>query len=442
MPQDNTSTSTSLPQLAREAVIYTLPLYEMARMRSATCPRRDRAGKFAGDGPDSTVRWVNHLIHTRELLGPQHRQVVTPNNDTLYTNAWLDLSREPVVLEVPDFAGRYYVLGLLDFYTNPFGYLGSRTTGTGAGRFLLHGPDWHGEVPAGMQAVPCPTNAVWMIGRLLVDGDADLSAGHALQDAIALKRLDGEPAAFAFDAGMQPREHLGDPARFAAVVNQMLADNPPPAAEADMVARFAEAGIGKGITPTPAQIETLGAALKGVLADLAEPQASDMGGGWTMSVDVRDSYGTHYLQRALVARNYIGALGVQEAMYVMADRCADGAPLDGGHAYRLHFAADNLPRVGAFWSLTMYDKGDCMLVPNELARYSLGDRSPSLARGADGSLTLYLSTQPPQDRARHGNWLPAPAGAFYVALRLYVPQPAHLDRTYRYPAIERVREAS
>ncbi|MBL3650136.1 DUF1254 domain-containing protein, partial [Bacillus sp. RHFS10] len=163
-------------------------------------------------------------------------------------------------------------------------YLGSRTTGTGVGRFLLHGPDWHGEVPAGMQAVPCPTNAVWMIGRLLVDGDAYLAAGHALQDSIALKRLDGDPAAFAFDAGMQPREHLGDPARFAAVVNQMLADNPPPAAEADMVARFAEAGIGKGITPTPAQLDALGAALKGVLADLAAPQASDMGGGWTMSV--------------------------------------------------------------------------------------------------------------------------------------------------------------
>ncbi|MCA3234019.1 MAG: DUF1254 domain-containing protein, partial [Cupriavidus sp.] len=104
MPQDNINSSASLPQLAREAVIYTLPLYEMARMRSVTCPRRNRAGQFAGDGPDSTVRWVNHLIHTRELLGPQHRQVVTPNNDTLYTNAWLDLSREPVVLEVPDFA--------------------------------------------------------------------------------------------------------------------------------------------------------------------------------------------------------------------------------------------------------------------------------------------------------------------------------------------------
>lgn len=431
-----------MQQLARDAIIYTLPLYEMARMRAATCPRRNPAGMFAGDGPASTLRWVNQLIHTRELLGPQHRQVVTPNNDTLYTNAWIDLSRGPVLLDVPDFAGRYYVLGLLDFYTNPFGYLGSRTTGTRAGTFLLHGPDWHGSVPAGVQAVACPTSAVWMIGRLLVNGADDLQAVHALQDAIALKQLDGQPAAFRLDVGMQAQEHLGDARRFAEVVNRMLQQNAPPAAEAGMVARFAAVGIGAGVDPSPTQIDRLDTVLRDVLGDLAEPQASDMGGGWAMSVDVRESYGTQYLQRALVARNYIGALGVQEAMYIIADRCADGAPLDGRLQYRLHFPAGNLPEVDAFWSLTMYDKNDCMLVANDIARYSLGDRSPSLAYDADGGLTLLLSAQPPRDLAQQGNWLPAPSGPFYVALRLYVPRAAHLDRTYRYPAIERVKEAS
>ena len=431
MPQHQTTTQ----QLARDAVIYTLPLYEMARMRAATCPRRDHTGRFAGDGPESTFRWVNHLIHTRQLLGPQHRQVVTPNNDTLYTNAWIDLSRGPVILEVPEFKGRYYVLGLLDFYTNPFGYIGSRTTGTAAGRFLLHGPDWRGTAPAGMQAVACPTNAVWMIGRLLVDGEADLPVVHALQDAIVLRQLDGTPAAFAFDVGMHPGDHLGDARRFAEVVNRMLGENPPPAAQTAEVARFAEVGIGHGVVATPQQIDVLDAALRGVLADLAEPQPSDMGGGWAMSVDVRDTYGTNYLQRALVARNYIGALGVQEAMYVIADRCGDGAPLDGRHAYRLDFAADNLPQVGAFWSLTMYDKGDCMLVENPIGRYSLGDRSPSLRYEPDGSLRLHLGAAAPRDAARHGNWLPAPAGPYYVALRLYVPGEAHLGKTFPYPGI-------
>ena len=107
--------------LAREAVLYTLPLYEMARMRAANCPRRDALGKFAGTTPESTLRWINHFVHTRQLLGPQHRQVVSPNNDTLYSNAWLDLSQGPLLLTVPASGDRYYVLGLLDFYTNPFG---------------------------------------------------------------------------------------------------------------------------------------------------------------------------------------------------------------------------------------------------------------------------------------------------------------------------------
>jgi len=438
MPQEVTGT----PALARDAVIYTLPLYEMARMRAATCPRRNRAGKFAGDGPESTLRWINHVIHTRELLGPQHRQVVTPNNDTLYTNAWLDLSQGPVVLHVPDFNGRYYVLGLLDFYTNPFGYIGSRTTGTAAGRFLLHGPSWRGEVPADMQAVPCPTDGVWMIGRLLVDGDADLPVVHALQDAIHLTTLDGADAAQPFDTGMHSAEQLGDPQRFAEVVARALRENPPPAAEAGLVASFASVGLGPDVVPNASQRDGLGAALHNVLEALAVPQSSDMGGGWAMSVEVRDSYGDNFAQRAHVARNYIGALGVQEAMYVIADRSGDGEPLDGRHGYRLDFPADNPPQVGAFWSLTMYDKQDCMLVPNAIGRYSLGDRSASLQRGADGGLTLWLSAQPPADPARHGNWLPAPPGPFYVALRLYVPQAAHLDKTYRYPVIQRTGGAA
>src|SRR5687767_4945391 len=124
-----TVTSVSSAALMRDAILYTLPLYEMARMRAMTCPRRDAAGTFAGTSPDSTLRWVNHFIHTRQLLGPQHRQVVTPNNDTLYSNAWLDLSQGPLSITVPASGDRYYVLGLLDFYTNPFGYIGTRTTG-------------------------------------------------------------------------------------------------------------------------------------------------------------------------------------------------------------------------------------------------------------------------------------------------------------------------
>ena len=431
-----TRTGTATP--AHDAVRYTLPLYEMARMRAATCPRRNSAGAFAAPQPDATVRWINHFIHTRQLLGPQHRQVVTPNNDTLYSNAWLDLSQGPLLLDVPDSAGRYYVLGLLDFYTNPFGYIGTRTTGNGRGRFLLHGPRWHGDVPAGATAIACPTDAVWLLGRVLVDGEADLPAVHALQDQFRLSTLDGVPAARSFDVGMQPGEHLGDPRRYAEVVNQALRENPPPAAEAALVAGFAQSGIGAdcgGSAPGDAVLARLGTAIKEVLAELAAPLPSELGGGWTLPVEIRESFGARFAERALVARNYIGALGVEEAMYVMADRDSEGAPLDGRAGYELAFAADALPQVGAFWSLTMYDKTDCMLVDNALGRYSLGDRSPSLRYDADGSLRLHLSASPPADPAARANWLPAPAGPFYVTLRLYVPQPAHLDKTFVYPPI-------
>ncbi|WP_254615958.1 DUF1254 domain-containing protein [Cupriavidus basilensis] len=423
---------------ALDAIRYTLPLYEMARMRAATCPRRNSAGVFAAQLPDAPVRWINHFIHTRQLLGPQHRQVVTPNNDTLYSNAWMDLSQGPLQLDVPDSLGRYYVLGLLDFYTNPFGYIGTRTTGNGCGRFLLHGPRWQGDVPAGATAIACPTDAVWLLGRVLVDGEADLPAVHALQDQFRLSTLAGASAARAFDVRMQPGEHLGDPRRYAEVVNQALRENPPPPAEAALVAGFAPFGIGADCDAAALgddALARLGDAIQAVLADLATPLPSDLGGGWTLPVEIRESFGTRFAERALVARNYIGALGVQEAMYVMADRDSEGAPLDGRVGYELVFPADALPQVGAFWSLTMYDKADCMLVDNAVGRYSLGDRSPSLRYAPDGSLRLRLSATPPADPADEGNWLPAPAGPFYVTLRLYVPQPAHLDKTFVYPPI-------
>ncbi|MGX6569323.1 DUF1254 domain-containing protein [Cupriavidus necator] len=431
-----------LGTLACDAVRYTLPLYEMARMRAATCPRRDGAGVFAGDGPDTTLRWINTVTHVRTLLGPQHRQVVTPNNDTLYTNAWLDLSGGPLLLDVPDCHGRYYVLGLLDAYTNPFGYIGTRTTGTQGGTWLLHGPAWRGEVPAGATPLPCPTNAVWIIGRILADGEADLPGAHALQDGIRLRRPDGTSAATVFDAGMQAGERPADPDRYAAVVTRMLRENPPPAAEAELVRSFAPAGIGSNAPLTGAQRAALATALTQVDAELAAPRVSALGGGWFLPVEIRTSFGTHYALRAEVARNYIGALGVEEAMYLMADCDGDGLPLDGTHQYELVFPRQGLPQVGAFWSLTMYRKSDCMLVENPLQRYSLGDRSPALRPAPDGSLCIVLGAQPPTENALAGNWLPAPAEPFYVALRLYVPGATHLERSFRYPPIRRMKEAS
>ncbi len=321
------------------------------------------------------------------------------------------------------------------------GGIGSRTTGTGAGRFLLHGPRWQGDTPAGMQAIACPTDAIWMIGRWLVDGEADLPAVHRLQDAVSLTRPDGTPAARAYDVGMQPGERAGDPVRFAAVVNRMLRDNPPPASQADHVARFAAVGIGADCNAQAmdeAQRDAIASALAELDAELAAPVPSDLGGGWSLPVELLSTFGERYDERALVARNYIGALGMEEAMYLIADCDGDGQPLDGRAGYELVFPAGGLPQVDAFWSLTLYRKSDCMLVENPLCRYSLGDRSPNLRREADGSLRLLLGVRAPEAPALQGNWLPAPDGPFYVTLRLYVPRRPHLDKTFAYPPIRRV----
>jgi hypothetical protein len=247
---------------------------------------------------------------------------------------------------------------------------------------------------------------------------------------------------------MQAGERPADPDRYAAIVNRMLSENPPPAAEAELVRSFAGIGIGS-VAPhasraplTPAQRAALAAALTQVDTELAAPKPSALGGGWFLPVAIRTSFGSHYALRAEVARNYIGALGVEEAMYLMADCDADGLPLDGTHQYELVFPAQGLPQVGAFWSLTMYRKADCMLAENPLQRYSLGDRSPGLRTAPDGSLRIVLGGRGPSDPACAGNWLPAPAEPFYVALRLYIPGTAHLERTFRYPAIRHLKEAS
>lgn len=431
----------ALRALADEAVTYAFPLSEMARMRAATSPRRCAAGP-AGETADSPQRWCNVFVHARQLLGAGGSRVVTPNHDTLYSNAWLDLRQGPLVIGVPDTAGRYYVLGLLDFYTNPFASIGQRSTGTAAGRFVLTPPGWQGPLPQGLPVIAAPTPWVWIIGRILVDGPEDLPAVHALQDGFQLHALDPDPALpRRFDPGPPAMDPTApDAARFAAVVNQALAQNPPPAHEGAQVARFAAVGLGAGLgAPTPAQLELLDQALASCLARWREAPLGRTGPtGWQSLPPLGTSFGEDHALRALVALKYIGALDSREALYPMAHADAQGRPLHGRHAYRLRFAPGALPPAQAFWSLTIYDARDCMLVPNAIARYAIGDRTPGLQQGADGGLTLQIRHEAPSDPAASANWLPAPAGRFYLCLRAYLPSQAMLDGRYLLPPLERL----
>ncbi len=438
---------TDLQALAREAFIYAFPLHEMTRMRAATSPRRLPGVDYAGDGPDSTLRWANCLIAARQLLGAGGSRVVTPNHDTLYLNAWLDLDAGPLVIDVPDTDGRYYVLGLLDFYTNPFAHLGTRLSGNGPRAFVVLGPG-AGAAPPGFEApgavVRAPTRWVWIIGRILVDGEHELPRVHALQDRFRLRRLDDwragrDSAPLRFDARCDAQAPLTVPG-FVAHVNRALRENPPPADEQPQVARFAAVGIGAQCpdAPTPEHEALLRPALEHGLAEL---QAGGLGDtlvhGWSMPKLLDGGFGHDHLRRAAVALKYIGALESAEAVYPMAYVDAEGRALSGAQAYRLHFAPGQLPPVHGFWSLTMYDRRTFMLVPNDIGRYAIGDRTRGLVHGADGSLTIHIQAQPPRDAAALANWLPAPAGDFYLCLRAYLPKAALLDGDYRVPGLQR-----
>lgn len=425
---------TDLIALARQAVLYALPVYEMARMRASSSPRKDAHGVYADPhgGPDALARWVNLFSHSRRLLNASDRRVVTPNNDTLYTNAWLDLSQGPVLIQTPDTGQRYYVLGLLDFYTNPFAHLGTRTTGNGAQTFFVHGPQWQGTVPSGCTAVACPTPTVWVLGRILASAHEDMGPVHALQDAFAITTLDGQSAQRVSPCLVQPNEMPGDAASFVRVVNHEMGLNPPPARDQAELEKWASLGIGPNL-PVPANLDLLQKALTATLEELDTPAEGDLHGGWRAAVEVQDNFNGDWLTRAHVARSYIGILGAQEVLYLLAFRDSDGQPLDGQRSYQLRFAPGGLPQVDAFWSLTLYRKSDYLFDDNPMQRYAIGDRSQGLAFDDDGGLTLHFGHHPP---AQMSNWLPAPAAPFYLALRLYLPGQVHQQHQYNYPAIE------
>ena len=408
---------------ARQAVTQTLPLFEMARMRAANTARRHPLQGFAGDGPSSPMRWVNQFTHTRRLRGPQDKEVVTPNNDTLFTNAWLDLSDGPVVIDAPEMGQRYWTLGFLDAWTNPWAYAGRRTTGGGAQQLFVHGPGWTGDTPAGMHCISAPGNDVWVIGRILVDDDEkDLACVHALQDRFDIRRPDGTPALMRVDTLVDARGgDIPNAAEYLRVLRPMLLRNPSEHVLADW----------------PPETAALQVALKRVYTELrAASTRSELGGGWSTAVSVCTHFGEDFETRARVARNWIGTLGIEEAMYVMAEVDAAGEELHGDHRYTLRFAPTGLPEVNAFWSITLYRRSDCLLVANSIGRHSIGDRTRGLQPDADGGLSISIQSDPPGPGK---NWLPSPADeAFYLTLRLYQPRRAHLESSFGYPPVQRV----
>ena len=442
--------------LAVQAMVWAWPLYEMQRMRAATAPRRTSREGFAGESATSAMRWFNTLSHARQRIRPGGSRVVLPNNDTLYSNAWLDLSdQHAVVIELPDMGERYHVLGLIDFYTNPFAHIGTRLNGNAGGAFLITPPQWCGEVPEVFRQpghhVAAPTAWVWMIGRLLVDSDEDLPAVTALQDHLAIRSLPDWLAGAPSRPLRRPVAQGWDQPftwhHFLQVVNQALSHCPPPAHECALVLAWAGMGLGAGLpnpaTPLRPVIEHAWETASRQVLPMLDMRFDRLGAdharhGWTASImPMAENFGGDSLRRAVIARQAIGAVSPNEAIYPRCDTDADGEPLDGAHCYRMRFEPGCLPPVSAFWSITMYDATDGMLVANPIDRYAIGDRTPGLYKDSDGSLTIQVQQHAPVHPEARANWLPCPPGRFLLCLRAYLPDPAMADGRYVLPPLER-----
>lgn len=380
-------------------------------------------------------------FHLNPKLATPSLKVPGPNVDTIYGFAWLDLAKEPLVLDVPDTQDRYYSIQLVDAYENTFAYVGRRETGTKAGTYVIAGPGWKGKAPAGAKVIAAPTSLVLALTRTLVRGEADAPVAADVQLHYTLSPLSAYPAGK--QAGIVQDNVLnilpalnlkGTGAAYFDELDKLVRAYPPTGPEAQTFAQFKALGLG---TPAFAQKrpsdDVLAAAFDKAYAKVAAFNNSDIVNGWRVNFHI-SKFIKDPLERAAVNRYGPGAHIAEEALYYSAVGDASGQPLSGANRYSLTFPAGQIPPVDAFWSLILYGP-DFFLVDNPLNRYAINDRTPGLVKGADGSLTLLIQHEPPADQS---NWLPAPDGKFQLLFRTYQPQAAILDRSYKLPPLQRL----
>lgn len=398
---------------------------------------------------------VNQFALVRNLRGPEFKQIATPNNDTLYAQAFSDVSREPLVLSVPKVdPERYYVLQLWDPNGDTFSYIGSRSTGRDAGDFALVGPNWKGKLPDGIKRIDCEYNTFVIWGRIGVNGQSDVANARKIQDALRLVPLSqfGKstrqlPPDIAFSeqrVAIEIPNNLPQGLEFYYKLARTLKYTPPKPQQDDvLLASLEKIGFSDNGTTfdyqnlSDAQISGLTKAYQfGLyLMDVEAETTGEVINGWRWS---RKSgiLGTDYLFRAAWAKWFTGGNAPQEAIYMDGRKDDKGQSLDGAKRYTVHFEADQLPRVDAFWSLSMYHLSDGSFVENPIKRYSLGDHTPGLTKNDDGSLTIYLQHEAPVNENQKANWLPAPKGGFYLDLRLYGPDDSLQEGTWAPPPVQ------
>jgi hypothetical protein len=431
--------------LATDAYIYGYPLVTM------DMTRKQLTNVVS---PDAAHAPVGQLLKLRTYPAVDNHAVTAPNADTLYTMTWLDLSKEPWILSVPDMGDRYYLLPMLDGWTNVFQVPGKRTTGDKAQKYAITGPGWSGTLPEGVTQYKSPTAMVWMLGRIYCTGTPDDYAKvHALQDKFVLVPLSSygkpyTPPAGQVDPNVDMKAAIRDQVDHMDVVAyftylaQLMKTNPPAAEDAPMVASMAKIGLVPGQDFDPSKLgafdkEAIKAVPKLAQAKIMEffKKAGAPINGWMFTTKT-GIYGTDYLDRALITAIGLGANRPQDAVYPTGQKDGSGNDFDAASKkYVIHFDKGQMPPVDGFWSITMYDE-HYFFVPNPLNRYTLSQRN-KFVTNADGSVDLYLQADSP-GKAKEANWLPAPKAKFIPMLRLYWPKqtpPSIIDGSWKPPAV-------
>jgi len=438
----------SSEQIAYDAYLYAYPLVlmdvTMRQMTNVTAPDPNH-----GRAP------INQFSHAQTFPPVEFKAVARPTFDTLYSTAWLDLSSEPIILSVPDTNGRYYLMEMLDMWSDVFDAPGFRTTGTGPGNFAITGPQWKGKLPKDVTELHAPTPFVWVIGRTQTNGGQDYEAVHAIQNMYLLTPLSrwvnphrrpkpAPPVDPNVDNKTAPiiQVEQMDGLTFFTRFSEVLKKNPPHANDYPILHRMKAIGIepGKDFTP-PQGIDpsVFDQAAKSALDYMKNNQGgiATLVNGWSMMIENMGAYGTSYLRRAMIALIGLGANLPEDAIYPGVFIDSSGNPLLGSNPYILHFAQDELPPADAFWSLTLYDK-DGFAVPNSINRYAISNHDP-LHYNDDGSLDIYIQSSTPGGN-REANWLPspgpdAPDRRFTLVMRLYAPERKVLQGQWAPPAL-------
>ena len=380
---------------------------------------------------------LNQIGWSRELATPAAKDMPSANNDTAYMSAVVQLD-EPYIFSVPDTGDRYYVVNVFNMWQELEHYIGRRTTGTKAGKFVLVPPGWEGKLPADAKRLDVKTNKVWLWGRIRIAQGEPLAPVHKLQDQFRLTPL----SAHRNDAAkLAPMPVIGDDPLGFTHLAFALQSNKVPAYDEALFAQFARIGLTKdGFDPSKLSKETKKGLLKGLadapevaIASFASTASKREGWDWVTGLD---SFGFNYPLRAMIAGPYLGGNGEREAMYPIRYIDSDGGTLTGKNSYVIRFK--KAPPVGAFWSLTVYNADDKMLIDNPLKRYKLGTDTKGLHVNKDSSFEVPIQHTKPQGEFAD-NWLPAPKDNFYVILRLYQPSDGILSGEYKLPQLERIK---